>query len=211
MSENNELRAKARQSLGGGIFQNVWLMTLVVILIYDAILGLANYIVIGGILLSGLMEYGLCRVLVNNARGKEMNVVALFDGFKENAGDALLLGLLKSIFIFLWALLLIIPGIIKYYSYSMSAFIQQDESNKKWRDCFDKSIAMMDGYKMKLFLLDLSFIGWYIVGLLCLGIGILFVQPYHYQARAEFYEELKGAKVATVVDTADTADTPAAE
>lgn len=200
MSENKQLREKARGHLGGGIFQNLWLMTLVVVLIYDAIIGAANYIVIGGILLSGLMEYGLCRVLVNNARGKEMNVAALFDGFKENAGDALLLGLLKDIFIFLWALLLVIPGIIKYYSYSMSAFIQQDESNKKWRDCLDKSIQMMDGKKWKLFCLDLSFIGWYIVGFICLGIGILFVQPYHMQARAEFYEELKGTSAAEQVE-----------
>ncbi len=191
MSENKELRAKARQRLGGGIFQDLWLMTLVVVLIYDAILGVANNIVIGGILLSGLMEYGLCRVLVNNARGKEMNIVSLFDGFKENAGQALILGLLKSIFIFLWALLFVIPGIIKYYSYSMSAFIQQDAENKDWKVCLDNSREMMNGYKMKLFLLDLSFIGWYIVGALCFGIGILFVQPYHMQARAEFYEELK--------------------
>lgn len=191
MSENKELRAKARQHLGGGIFQNMWLMTLVVILIYYALLGVANNFVIGGILLSGLMEYGLCRVLVNNARGKEMNIVYLFDGFKENAGQAIILGFLKSLFIFLWTLLLIIPGIVKSYSYAMSSFIQQDAADKDWKICLDKSIAMMDGYKMKLFLLDLSFIGWYIVGALCFGIGILFVHPYHMQARAEFYEELK--------------------
>lgn len=192
MLGNRELRAKARQHLGGGIFQNLWLMTLVVMLIYYAIfVGASNIFVVGGILLEGLMEYGLCRVLVNNARGKEMNIVSLFDGFKENAGQAIVLGLLKSIFIFLWALLFVIPGIIKYYSYAMSAFIQQDAADKDWKTCIDKSREMMNGYKMSLFLLDLSFIGWYIVGILCFGIGVLFVRPYHMQARAEFYEELK--------------------
>ena len=73
----------------------------------------------------------------------------------------------------------------------MSAFIQQDAADKDWKTCIDKSREMMKGYKMSLFLLDLSFIGWYIVGILCFGIGVLFVQPYHMQARAEFYEELK--------------------
>lgn len=192
MSTNKELRAKARANLGGGIFQNMWLLTLVAVLIYNVIIGVGSYIVIGAIVLMGPMEYGLCRILTNTSRGaKDINFATIFDGFKDDAGNTIVLGFLKSIFILLWTLLLIIPGIIKTYSYSMSAFIQQDAEDKNWKTCIDKSREIMDGKKWKLFCLDLSFIGWYIVGLLCLGVGVLFVEPYHMQARAEFYEELK--------------------
>lgn len=72
----------------------------------------------------------------------------------------------------------------------MAPYIQQAESDKNWKNCLDKSIAMMKGHKMDLFLLDLSFIGWYIVGALCLGVGAFFVIPYHQMSRANFYAAL---------------------
>ncbi len=193
MLANKELRANARKNLGGGIFQTMWLLTLVALLIYSIIVGVGTYFVIGWILLTGPMEYGLSRILVSTARGKgNVDLGDLFIGFQEDFGSAVVLGILKSIFLFLWTLLLIIPGIVKSYSYAMASFIQQDAEDKNWKTCIDKSRAMMNGYKWKLFCLDLSFIGWYIVGLLCLGVGVLFVEPYHMQARAEFYEALKG-------------------
>ena len=192
MLENIELRAKAREHLGGGIFQTMWLLTLVAIFVCDTIVIAGGYLILGAIILVGPMEYGLCRVLIATARGKkDVNFMSLFDAFKEDFGNVVLLGFLKELFTFLWSLLLIVPGIVKYYAYSMSTFIQQDAEDKTWKTCLDKSISMTYGYKWKLFCLDLSFIGWYIVGLLCLGVGVFFVEPYHEQARAEFYEELK--------------------
>ncbi|MBQ9485483.1 MAG: DUF975 family protein [Clostridia bacterium] len=192
MSTNKELRAKARANLGGGIFQTMWLLTLVVLLIYSVIIGFASYTVVGSILLAGPLEYGVSRILVSTARGKkDVDFGSLFVAFTEDFGNTVVLGLLKNIFIFLWSLLLIIPGIVKSYSYALAAFIQQDAEDKNWKVCIDKSREMMDGNKWKLFCLDLSFIGWYIVGVLCLGVGVLFVEPYHIQARAEFYEDLK--------------------
>lgn len=192
--KNKELRAKAREHLGGGIFQNAWLLTLVAFLLYDVIIGAVSYTVIGTILLAGPLEYGVTRIIVSNARGKgNPDIAAIFSGFSEDFGNTLLLGFLKGLFIFLWSLLLIIPGIIKTYSYAMSTFIQQDAENKDWKLCLEKSIEMMNGKKWKLFLLDLSFIGWYLLGILCLGVGVLFVIPYHEQARAEFYEDVKNA------------------
>ena len=197
MSTNKELRARARQNLGGGIFQTMWLLTLVALLIYSVILGVASYTVIGFILLAGPMEYGLCRILTATARGKkDVNFASLFDAFKEDFGSAVALGFLKNLFIALWSLLFLIPGIVKSYSYALAAFIQQDAEDKNWKTCIDQSREMMNGNKWKLFCLDLSFIGWYIVGFLCFGVGTYFVMPYHEQARAEFYEELKNGKAA---------------
>ena len=124
----------------------------------------------------------------------EVDIGDLFVGFTECFGESLLLSLLTAIFTFLWSLLFVIPGIVKSYSYAMAPYILQDDSKKDWKTCLDESRAMMKGYKWKLFCLDLSFIGWYIVGALCLGIGALFVYPYHYMARTNFYLDLKGSE-----------------
>lgn len=124
---------------------------------------------------------------INVVKGKRADIVDIFCGFKEAFGTSCVLWLLESIFCFLWSLLFVIPGIVKAYSYALSAYILQDDPSKDWQTCHNESIALMNGYKMKLFLLDLSFIGWYLLGALCLGIGVVFVVPYHNQARANFY------------------------
>ena len=85
----------------------------------------------------------------------------------------------------------VIPGIVKAYAYSMSFFILKDNKDMQAKECLEASEKLMVGHKQQLFALDLSFLGWYFVGALCLGVGILFVIPYHYMARANFYEALK--------------------
>ena len=105
---------------------------------------------------------------------------------------------MQSIFIALWSLLLVVPGIVKAYSYSMSYYIQQEDKSKDWKACLDESRQMMDGYKGRLFCLDLSFIGWYIVGALCFGVGTLFVAPYHRMARANFFMALSAERETVV-------------
>lgn len=192
----SELRARARAQLGGGIFQTQWMLTLVVCFLYDLLLSAAGSLsfFVGTILLAGALEYGLCRVLVSSVRGKSVDINDMFKGFSEDFTNTLLLGLMKSIFLFLWSLLFVIPGIVKSYSYAMSTYIQQDSPNKDWQYCLDESRRVMNGRKWNLFCLDLSFIGWYLVGYLCCGIGILFVIPYHQQARANFYEVIRKAE-----------------
>ena len=106
-------------------------------------------------------------------------------------GGTLLLGLLSSLFTFLWGLLLVIPGVVKSYAYSQAVYVKVDHPDYDWRRCLDESIQMMKGHKMDLFVLDLSFIGWYIVGALCLGLGTLWVAPYHAATRTQFYEDLR--------------------
>lgn len=114
----------------------------------------------------------------------------LFDGFKD-FGRVWGTLILVAIYTILWTCLLIIPGIVKSYSYALTPFILKDEPELKYNAAIEKSMRMMDGYKMKLFLLDLSFIGWMILSILTLGIGLLFLQPYMNTARAAFYEDLK--------------------
>lgn len=192
MVDNYTLRQNARAQLGGGIFQNAWLLTMLACLIAEAVMGLGSVVVFGSLLLYGPLSYGLARVTTSMVKGrKSPDFNDLTKGFTDDFAQTMLLGLLRLVFTALWTLLFVIPGLVKNYSYAMSSYIQQDEPNKNWKYCLDKSRAMMEGYKAQLFWLDLSFIGWYILGALCLGVGIIFVMPYHETARANFFEARK--------------------
>ena len=194
MLSNRELKKNARAQLGGNIFANDWLMMLVCCLIVSVISSAASMLLlIGFLIVWGPMQFGLARVTIDRARGKKgIEVGDLFKGFSENFGATCVLGIMVSIFTFLWCLLFIVPGIVKSYSYSMAFYIQQDNPEKDWKECINESKSMMNGKKGQLFLLDLSFIGWMLLGALCCGIGILFVNPYMSMSRANFYLSLKG-------------------
>ncbi len=189
-----ELKAQAKAQLGGGIFKNEWLTALAACLIMTVITSAAGAILtgIGSILVSGPLAYGLAYLFLKQSRdGQVMNIGDLFRGFQDDFGGTLLLGLLSSLFTFLWGLLLVIPGVVKSYAYSQAVYVKVDHPDYDWRRCLDESIQMMKGHKMDLFVLDLSFIGWYIVGALCLGLGTLWVAPYHAATRTQFYEDLR--------------------
>jgi uncharacterized membrane protein len=99
--------------------------------------------------------------------------------------------LLSKIFIFLWSLLLIIPGIIKSYAYRMVPYILADNPNIGAEKAIELSNEMTRGHKFDMFVLDLSFIGWYLLGTLALGIGVFLVMPYDNATNAELYLVLR--------------------
>lgn len=135
------------------------------------------------------MSFAIIVAFLKIYRKENVGVAHLFAYYKE--GGVWTTMLLKAIYLTLWTLLLIIPGIIKSYSYAMTEFILKDNPEMKNNAAIEKSMAMMQGKKMKLFLLDLSFIGWIILALLTLGLGFVLLVPYMYTARAAFYEDLK--------------------
>lgn len=92
---------------------------------------------------------------------------------------------------FLWYLCLIIPGIVKYYSYFLVPYLLADNPRLDYKQALHMSEAMTEGHKFDIFVLSLSFIGWYILGLLACGIGILFVLPYYEATFAEMYGALR--------------------
>ena len=189
---NSELKLKAKAQLGCKLFSNAWLMALLVCVIVGAITTAAGTIVpaLGATLVLGAISYGSESLFLRQARsGEPMEIGALFSGFSSNFGELFLLGFLSTLFAALWSLLLVIPGIVKSYSWALIYYVKVDHPEYDWKQCMNESAAMMRGYKMKLFLLDLSFIGWYIVGSMCLGIGTLWVVPYHMAAHAQFYVE----------------------
>lgn len=137
------------------------------------------------------LSYGILVLFLDFARGENIENSKLFDGYKYGFQRIFTTGLLQLIYTVLWYLLLIIPGIIKSYSYSMTYYILKDNPELKNNAAIEKSMQMMDGHKMDLFLLHLSFIGWAILCLLTMGIGFIFLIPYIYTAQAHFYEDLK--------------------
>ena len=99
--------------------------------------------------------------------------------------------LLKRIYITLWTLLLVIPGIVKALSYSMTAFIQHDNPQLTSTQAIALSRRITKGYKGSLFVMQLSFFGWYLLGTITLGFAYLYVHPYLYTTQAMYYELLR--------------------
>ena len=208
MPKSKALRRESRYALRGH-WTNAVLCTLVYFIVmgicsafssYDSLplstnlllwsMGCALYL-----LIALPLNFGYQVAFLRHVRGEEDDelVVRPFHAFKSY-GRYLGTSLLTALFVFLWCLLLIIPGIIKSYSYAMTPFIMVDHPELDADDCIHESRMMMKGYKWKLFCMDLSFLGWAILCLFTLGIGFLWLQPYIEASHAKFYEELKACK-----------------
>lgn len=122
--------------------------------------------------------------------GNRCSVGFLFSGFNDYMRISGTL-ILQNVYIFLWTLLLIIPGIIKSLSYAMTPYILKDHPELSYDKAITRSSAMMKGHKMELFWLYLNFIGWIILSIVTLGIALLWVCPYLHTALAHFYLDLK--------------------
>jgi uncharacterized membrane protein len=143
------------------------------------------------------MQYGFDVGILRFNRGRESTVNEMFSaGFKEDYGRVLGIVLLTALYTILWTLLFVIPGIIKAYSYGMTNLIAEDNPELGPNECIERSMAMMEGHKMELFLLDLSYIGWIMLGIITCGIGLLWVIPWMQMAHVKFYEQLKAETAA---------------
>ncbi len=147
------------------------------------IVGLVQY-VIGSFVSLGLIQYNLDLI-----DGRDAEFSQIFSQ-APMFGKAFWLRLRMSIFTFLWTLLLIIPGIIKSYAYSMSGFILTENPEMTAKEAMQVSEKMMAGNKWRLFCLQISFIGWQFLCVLSLGIGFLWLKPYMNAAIAAFYDEI---------------------
>jgi uncharacterized membrane protein len=185
VTSNKDLMTQAREALSGR-----WGLALGTFILYMLIMAASGTVFIGTLLIGGAFAVGISTFCLSIARKEEARLEMIFSGFK-NFGNALILYLLIAIFVFLWTLLLIIPGIIAQISYAMAYFIMSDEPNIGAMDAINKSKKMMYGYKWKYFCLCCRFIGWFILGVLSLGIGFLWIVPYLNISFAEFYEDVK--------------------
>jgi uncharacterized membrane protein len=189
---NSTLAQMARESLSGkwGLAVLATLVYLIVITGVQLLNEIDSFLAIVSIIIAGPMALGYTSFSLNISRNKEAMVEDVFSGF-QNFGTSLGAYLLMLIFILLWSLLLIIPGIIAALSYSMTFYILADDPSIKPMDAIDKSKAMMQGNKWKYFLLNLRFIGWAILCLFTFGIGFLWLIPYIQISVAKFYDDIK--------------------
>lgn len=144
---------------------------------------------IATLLITGPLQVGLCYYLLSVLRGSRPKLEELFNGFKQFVRNFTAF-LLVMLYVFLWSLLFIIPGIIKAYSYKMTFYILADDPNISARDAMALSENIMNGNKMRLFGLQLSFFGWFLLVLITFGLALIWVGPYMQMAETQFYNEL---------------------
>lgn len=182
--DRGALKARAREVLSGN-----WGVALVVFVLNGIITTVASTILpgLGGIAISGPMEAGVDSIYMTLQREEEPSVEQLFSGF-ENFLNTFLAGVLRTVFVWLWTLLLIVPGIVASLGYSQVFYILNDQPELEAMEALRASKELMDGHKLEYFLLQLSFLPWM---LLCVFIlPMFYVVPYISATNAAYYDYL---------------------
>jgi len=141
-------------------------------------------------ILLGVFSLGFAGYFLRRVRGEEIALGQIFHGFKRVL-PCTAMTFLSDLFVFMWSLLLIVPGILKAIGYSMAYYIMRDNPGIKPHQALRKSDVMMYGHRWKFFKLWISFIGWYLLAIPTFGIGILWLDPYYQLSMANFYENIK--------------------
>lgn len=149
----------------------------------------ASVLALAQFVLGGVVGLGYCSFLLKMHDGEEADIRDVFSQFHRFT-DGFLLYLLSGLFVALWSLLLVIPGIVAAYKYAMAPFLMLENPGMRAKEAIAASTERMDGHKWELFLLDLSFLGWDLLNVLTLGIGSLWLNPYKNAAYAAFYRSL---------------------
>lgn len=165
--------------------------------IATTILGVVGLLVLVGFIIGGTIQLGYSVYLLKQYHRQETCIGDLFSQFFR-FGTGFAQQFLVGLYTFLWALLFIIPGMVKVFSYAMTPFILADDPNLTANQAITRSRHLMNGHKWELFVLSLTFIGWEILGALTLGIGMLWVTPYKNAAYAAFYRQIAGYPKYTV-------------
>jgi uncharacterized membrane protein len=191
-TENVDLMRMARESLKGkwGLAVGTFLIYTLINVTFQVSAKDYPFFSLLSLIISGPMSLGAAIFSLSLSRNKEARLEQIFNGFFR-FGTALAAYLLMLLFIVLWAILLIIPGIIAALSYAMTFYIMAEDDSIGAMEAIDKSKAMMYGYKWKFFCLGLRFLGWAILCILTLGIGFLWLIPWMNVSIARFYDDIK--------------------
>lgn len=191
--DRKQLKAQAKEQIKGKLGVLI-AVTLVIGAITAAATFLANLIpgvgMVVSLIVTPAFALSTVRIYLMVVRGGTPEIKDAFNGF-DDFFSAFKVTLLVGLYTFLWSLLFIVPGIIKGYSYSMALYVLADNKGKSARECIAESKAMMEGHKMELFVLDLSFIGWYLLCSLTCGLAFLYVAPLLNATHANVYETIK--------------------
>jgi uncharacterized membrane protein len=145
---------------------------------------------IGGLIISGPLMLGWTTFFLSISRKQDAQLAQLFDGFQRFT-QALVAYLLIILFVLLWSILLVIPGIVALLSYSQTFFILSENPPMSGSEALRQSKILMRGNRWKLFCLFWRFFGWFLLCILSMGIGFLWLMPYMQTTLARFYDDLK--------------------
>ncbi|MDU1312877.1 MAG: DUF975 family protein [Clostridium septicum] len=193
-----ELKSNSKDQLRGN-----WGLAIITILVYSLIISIFGYsdsiynnnieiiLDLSSLLLSGVLTLGISKFLLNlTKKDSSAKFTDLFSGFNvyfKTLGLNILLGIIIGI----GTIFLVVPGLIFALMFSQTFFILSEDNEKGIIQCLSESREMMIGYKFDYFVLILSFLGWWLVSALTLGIGALWVYPYQKLTEANFYLEIK--------------------
>lgn len=196
-TENAVLMKQAREALAGkwGIAVGAFAIYLLIIISIQAVSRQAPVIGLASLVIGGPFATGIAIFSLSLSRRQPAQVNQIFEGFR-NFGTSAGAYLLVALFVLLWMLLLIIPGIIAALAYSQTFFIIAENPSVGAMEAIDRSKKMMEGNKLKLFYLELRFLGWALLCILTLGIGFLFLLPYMQVSLARFYDDMKETAMA---------------
>ena len=191
-TENNVLMAQARESLQGkwGLAAGTFFVYVIIFAFMQAIPVIGW---IASVIISGPMILGLTIFMLSISRKQDARLPQIFDGFQK-FGVGFEAYCLMALFVLLWMLLLIVPGIIAAFSYSLTYFIIVDDGSIRPRQAITKSKEMMQGNKLKLFYLCCRFLGWALLCVLTCGIGFFWLGPYVMVSMAKFYDDIRAAE-----------------
>lgn len=181
MIDRPRLKSMAKAQLSGN------LPTLILI---GVVMVLVCMIPLAGVILLPALTLSVCMIYLNLTYGEPVRFSDCFCGL-NHLGKAWWLYILVAFFTYLWSLLFVIPGIIKGLSYSMAPFVLADDPTLTARDALNISKQITFGYKMELFLLYLSFLGWLLLVAFTAGIASVWVFPYMSATYANFYQIIK--------------------
>lgn len=185
------LKETAKKNIEGKIW-SLFLCAIIVALCFLTInipiLGLASIIVV-----VPALTFGNHYVYLKLTAQEEFSPSDLFFAFKDSKVLGKVIGTfyLTMLYTFLWSLLLLVPGVVKAYSYSMAPYIIIENPEMSVKDAIAESQKMMKGRKLDLFVLQWSFIGWYLLSSITFGIAYIYVMPYCQATITNFYRFLK--------------------
>lgn len=148
------------------------------------------FIIIFGFIIAAPIQLSFVKLELGMTKNENIKVSGLIEGYKRT-GACIALTLLIQIFVMLWSLLLLIPGIIKSLSYSMAFYVLADNPQMSAMEALNESKEIMKGHKWEFFVLNLSFILWILLGAITFGLGFIYVMPYMRATTANFYNSIK--------------------
>ena len=145
-------------------------------------------VLVAKVFVGNLLKMGGYRFFILNQTAQP-GIGTVLDGFRSGHYVNIVLTMfLRDLFTALWSLLLVVPGIVKHYEYLMVPYIIAENPAMDYKEAFQISKQMMDGEKMEAFIMDLSFLGWYLLSAVTCGLlAIFYVNPYVQASFAEMY------------------------